>query len=57
MAPRSEPWNDCVPWKSIVARYWALVAIVNGWPESQTQSSSEMYDAWEWYGRALRAHA
>lgn len=40
-----------------VARYWALVAIVNGWPRSQTQSSSEMYDAWEWYGRALRAHA
>jgi DNA-binding transcriptional MerR regulator len=40
-----------------VARYWALVAIVNGWPESQAQSSSEMYDAWEWYGRALRAHA
>jgi DNA-binding transcriptional MerR regulator len=40
-----------------VARYWALVAIVNGWPESQTQSSSEMYDAWEWYARALRAHA
>jgi DNA-binding transcriptional MerR regulator len=40
-----------------VARYWALVAIVNGWPESQTRSSSEMYDAWEWYARALRAHA
>lgn len=39
-----------------VARYWALVAIVNDWPDSQTPSSSEMYDAWEWYGRALRAH-
>jgi DNA-binding transcriptional MerR regulator len=40
-----------------VVRYWALVAIVNGWPQAQTQKSSELYDAWEWYARALRAHA
>jgi DNA-binding transcriptional MerR regulator len=40
-----------------VVRYWKLVAIVNGWPESQPQSYGELYDAWEWYGRALRAHA
>jgi DNA-binding transcriptional MerR regulator len=40
-----------------VARYWELVAIVNGWPQNQAQSPGEMYDAWEWYARALRAHA
>ena len=39
-----------------VARYWALVAIVNGWPQRQAQNPTEMYDAWEWYGQALRAH-
>ena len=40
-----------------VARYWALVAIVNGWPARRTQGLEELFDAWEWYGRALRAHA
>jgi DNA-binding transcriptional MerR regulator len=39
-----------------VARYWALVAIVNGWPQDQGQNPTEMHDAWEWYARALRAH-
>ncbi len=39
-----------------VARYWALVAIVNGWPDRQARAPGEMYDAWEWYGLALRAH-
>jgi DNA-binding transcriptional MerR regulator len=39
-----------------VARYWALVAIVNGWPQDQAQNPTEMHDAWEWYARALRAH-
>jgi DNA-binding transcriptional MerR regulator len=39
-----------------VARYWALVAIVNGWPQDQAQDPTEMHDAWEWYARALRAH-
>ena len=38
-----------------VIRYWALVAIVNGWP--QNQSSQFSADAWEWYAAALRAHA
>jgi DNA-binding transcriptional MerR regulator len=40
-----------------VARYWALVAIVNRWPARRTQGLEELFDAWEWYGRALRAHA
>jgi DNA-binding transcriptional MerR regulator len=40
-----------------VERYWALVAIVNGWPARRTQGLDELFDAWEWYGRALRAHA
>jgi DNA-binding transcriptional MerR regulator len=40
-----------------VARYWALVAVVNGWPQEQSPNPTDMYDAWEWYGRALRAHA
>jgi DNA-binding transcriptional MerR regulator len=40
-----------------VARYWTLVGIVNGWPQEQTVSPDAHIDAWEWYGRALRAHA
>lgn len=40
-----------------IARYWALVAIVNGWPQQQAQSPADMHDAWEWYALALRAHA
>ena len=39
-----------------VARYWTLVGIVNGWPQAQTPAPDAMVDAWEWYGRALRAH-
>jgi DNA-binding transcriptional MerR regulator len=38
-----------------VGRYWTLVGIINGWPPSQ--APEEIVDAWEWYGRALRAHA
>ncbi len=38
-----------------VARYWTLVGIVNGWPPSQ--APEDVIDAWEWYARALRAHA
>lgn len=38
-----------------VARYWTLVGIVNGWPENATPEMD--LDVWEWYGRALRAHA
>ncbi len=39
------------------ARYWTLVGIVNGWPQAQTPSTNDIIDAWEWYARALRAHA
>lgn len=38
-----------------VARYWALVGVVNGWPPSQDPEMT--IDAWEWYAKALRAHA
>ena len=34
---------------------WELVAVVNGWP--QRQSAQDHVAAWEWYARALRAHA
>lgn len=40
-----------------VARYWSLVAIINGWPQRQQQDPDTLLDAWEWYARALRAHA
>ena len=38
-----------------VGRYWTLVGIVNGWDPSQ--APDDIIDSWEWYGRALRAHA
>ncbi len=38
-----------------VARYWTLVGIVNDWPT--TEAPHDILDAWEWYARALRAHA
>ncbi len=38
-----------------VGRYWTLVGIVNGW--APTQAPEDIIDSWEWYGRALRAHA
>ncbi len=40
-----------------IARYWTLVGIINGWPRAQAPGHDEMIDAWEWYARALRAHA
>lgn len=40
-----------------VARYWSLVGIVNGWPQTQTLAPEDIIDAWEWYAHALRAHA
>ncbi len=36
-------------------RYWTLVGIVNGWPDPPVTENSA--DAWEWYAKALRAHA
>jgi hypothetical protein len=38
-----------------VGRYWTLVGIINGWEPSQ--APSDIIDSWEWYSRALRAHA
>jgi DNA-binding transcriptional MerR regulator len=38
-----------------VGRYWTLVGIVNGW--SPAQAPDDVIDAWEWYAKALRAHA
>lgn len=40
-----------------VARYWTLVGIINDWPEARTTGVVQMIDAWEWYAKALRAHA
>ena len=51
-AERIEAFND-----RRVGRYWALVAVVNGWPPRQQQNPDELHDAWEWYAQALRAHA
>lgn len=38
-----------------VGRYWTLVGVINGWQPDQ--APADVTDAWEWYGRALRAHA
>lgn len=38
-----------------VGRYWTLVGIVNGW--APDEAPEDVVDTWEWYGRALRAHA
>ena len=38
-----------------VGRYWTLVGIINEWEPSQ--APSDIIDSWEWYSRALRAHA
>ena len=40
-----------------VARYWTLVGIVNGWPQTNVPTPDSLIDAWEWYAKALRAHA
>ncbi len=38
-----------------VFRYWKLVGIVNGW--SASFMSDDAADVWQWYAKALRAHA
>ncbi|MBU6515908.1 MAG: MerR family transcriptional regulator [Acidobacteriota bacterium] len=38
-----------------VGRYWTLVGIINGWRPSE--APADIIDSWEWYARALRAHA
>ncbi len=40
-----------------VARYWTLVGIINGWPQERSTGVVELIEAWEWYAKALRAHA
>lgn len=40
-----------------VARYWTLVGTVNGWPTSSAPAPDDLISAWEWYAKALRAHA
>lgn len=51
-AERIEAFND-----PRAARYWALVAIVNGWPDRRDRNLATMHRAWAWYASALRAHA
>lgn len=50
LAERLEAFTD-----RRVFRYWTLVGIVNGWPQPPTAEDSA--NAWEWYAKALRAHA
>jgi len=38
-----------------VGRYWTLVGIVNGW--APDQAPDDVVETWEWYSRALQAHA
>jgi DNA-binding transcriptional MerR regulator len=52
VAERIEAFSD-----RRVARYWTLVGIVNGWPQVEAPTPEAVLDAWEWYARALRAHA
>lgn len=51
LAERLETFTD-----RRVFRYWTLVGIVNGWP-ARRRSHIPTADAWEWYAKALRAHA
>jgi hypothetical protein len=37
-----------------VARYWALVGIIDGWPPPQTLGGDDLIEAWEWYAKAER---
>jgi DNA-binding transcriptional MerR regulator len=50
LAERIEAFSD-----RRVLRYWTLVGIVNGWPQNAMRQDAT--DAWEWYAKALRAHA
>jgi DNA-binding transcriptional MerR regulator len=62
-AAESEPEDRVVAAERIeaftdrrIARYWTLVGIVNGWPQTQAPQPEALVDAWEWYARALRSH-
>lgn len=50
LADRIEAFTD-----RRVGRYWTLVGIINGW--APNQAPADIVDAWEWYAKALRAHA
>ncbi|WP_462203326.1 hypothetical protein [Frankia sp. CcWB3] len=50
MADRIEAFTD-----RRVGRYWTLVGIINGW--APNQAPNDIIGTWEWYARALRAHA
>ena len=50
VADRIEAFSD-----RRVARYWTLVGVINGW--APDQAPADILDTWEWYARALRAHA
>jgi DNA-binding transcriptional MerR regulator len=52
LAERLETFTD-----RRVFRYWTLVGIVNGWPQARTTGLVLLVEAWEWYAKALRAHA
>jgi DNA-binding transcriptional MerR regulator len=52
LAERLETFTD-----RRVFRYWTLVGIVNGWPQARTTGVVELFEAWEWYSKALRAQA
>ncbi len=47
LAEQVETFNDLR-----VARYWALLGTVNGWPPR-----ADLTPAYTWYAAALRAHA
>lgn len=40
-----------------VFRYWTLVAVVNDWPQARTTGVVQSIETWQWYAKALRAHA
>jgi DNA-binding transcriptional MerR regulator len=50
LAERVEAFTD-----ARVFRYWALVAIINGWPKGGPVRDGTA-DGWNWYARALRAN-
>jgi hypothetical protein len=52
LAERLETFSD-----RRVLRYWTLVGIVNGWPQARTTGVVQLTEAWEWFAKAVRAHA
>lgn len=52
LAERLETFTD-----PRIFRYWTLVSIVNDWPQARTTGVAQSIETWEWYAKALRAHA